>query len=148
MREGLWAVNPGSGYMKKLETGLKGKMELTVGPEHLASRAGNFGSEVLSTHELVLLMELASREAVEGLLPEGKITVGTAINIRHFGAVPLGQRVKVEACLKEIQGKRLIFDVAAYDDRGKISEGENEQRIIDLAPFLKKVKEKAGHKKR
>lgn len=133
--------------MKKLETGLNGKAEITVGPEHLASRAGNFGSQVLSTHELVLLMELASREAVKGLLPEGKITVGTAINIRHFGAVPLGGKVRAEACLSRIKGKRLTFDVAAYDERGKISEGENEQRIIELAPFLKKVKEKAGHKK-
>ena len=128
--------------MKNIEPGLRGQREITVGPEHLASRAGNFGSEVLSTHELVLLIELAARDAVEDLLPEGKITVGTAINIRHMGAVPLGTRVRAEARLRQVRGKRLIFDVKAYDDWEKVCEGENEQRIITLGPFLKRVERK------
>jgi predicted thioesterase len=85
-------------------------------------------------------MELASRSALAGLLPEGKMTVGTQISIRHFGAVPLGARVKAESILTEISGQRLLFDVIAYDNFEKIAEGQNEQLIVSVEGFLKKVR--------
>ncbi len=56
----------------------------------LASVMGNIGAEVLSTHRVVLLMELAARNAIKESLPEGKMTVGTFIRIQHLAATPLG----------------------------------------------------------
>jgi predicted thioesterase len=90
------------------------------------------------------VMELASRSAIDGLLPGDKMTVGTQISIRHFGAVPLGARVKAESILTEISGRRLLFDVIAYDNFEKIAEGRNEQLIVSVEGFLKKVRWKKG----
>jgi predicted thioesterase len=130
--------------MGGIRIGLRGTREIVVTERDLASVTGNIGAEVLSTHCVVLLMELASRSALEGLLPEGKMTVGTLINIRHFGAVPLGARVRAESTLTEIIGRRLVFDVIAYDDFEKIAEGRNEQLIVSAAGFLRKVRWKKG----
>ncbi|MFH1240947.1 MAG: hypothetical protein V1689_01175 [Pseudomonadota bacterium] len=58
-------------------------------------------------------MKQAARDAVEGALPEGKITVGTLINMKHFAAIPLGGKVRAKAYLRETDGRRLVFDVAA-----------------------------------
>jgi fluoroacetyl-CoA thioesterase len=130
--------------MDEIRIGLRGTREVVVTDKDLASVTGNIGADVLSTHCVVLLMELASRSALEGLMPEGKMTVGTQINIRHFGAVPLGARVRAESILTEINGRKLVFDVIAYDDFEKIAEGRNEQLIVSVAGFLRKVRWKKG----
>lgn len=58
--------------MELLRPGLSGQKEMVVEEQHLASVMGNVGVEVLSTHCVVLLMELASRNAVESLLEKAR----------------------------------------------------------------------------
>jgi predicted thioesterase len=128
--------------MAQIELGLKGSEKMLVKRQDLASFTGNIGAEVLSTHRLVLLLEQAARNAIEARLPDGKITVGTMIRIKHFAATPVGAKVHAEAVLKEIQGCKLVFDVAAYDEFEKLSEGENERYIVSVAKFLERVKKK------
>jgi len=125
-----------------IETGLKGVREIVVGQKDLASSVGNVGAEVLSTHQVVLLMELASRKAIERFLPPGKMIVGTRISIRHVAAAPLGSKVRAESILREIIGRRHIFDVAAYDEVEKLADGQNELLILSTDAFLEKVKAK------
>ena len=133
--------------MRRVEVGVRGKEEMVVERQDLASVMGNIGAEVLSTHRVVLLMELAARNAIKGSLPEGKMTVGTFIRIQHFAAAPLGSRVRAEAFLKKIDGRKLIFEVAAYDEFEKITEGENEQLIVSIDKFLSRIKRKKGESK-
>lgn len=128
--------------MTDIHIGLKGVREMIVAPADLASHSGNAGAEVLSTPRLILLMEQAARQAIEGRLPPGKITVGTLIQIRHFAASPLGATVRAEAELKEIDGRRLLFSVAAYDEVEKLSEGINERFIVSEVKFLERVRNK------
>ena len=130
-----------------LQIGLGGEKEMVVTENDLASFTGNIGAEVLSTHCLVLLMELAARQAVEGHIPEGKITLGTRIDIRHLSAAPLGARVRAVARLSAVEGHRLHFHVAAYDHREKLAEGANEQIIVSRDLFLKRVRRKAEQNK-
>jgi fluoroacetyl-CoA thioesterase len=130
------------GMMLGIEAGLIGKEEMIVERFDLASVMGNIGAEVLSTHRIVLLMELAARNAIKDCLPEGKMTVGTFIRIQHFAAAPLGSKVRAEACLKEIVDRKLVFDVAAYDEFEKIAGGENEHLIVSIDKFLARIKKK------
>jgi predicted thioesterase len=115
---------------------------MTVEEKDLSSVTGNIGAKVLSTHCLVLLVELASRSVVEKLLGEGQMVVGTWIGIRHLAAVPLGLKVRAESTLREIEGRKLIFDVVAYDPHEKIAEGSNELLIVSAEKFLDRVKRK------
>ncbi len=122
--------------------GLFGQKEMVVEEQHLASVMGNVGVEVLSTHCVVLLMELASRNAVESLLEKGQMVAGTWIGIRHLAAVPKGLKVRAESRLTEISGRKLTFDVVVYDPIEKIAEGRNELLIVSAEKFLEKVKRK------
>jgi predicted thioesterase len=129
--------------MADIEVGLKGYKALIVGREDLASYSGNIGAEVLSTHRVVLLMEQAAREAIRGRLPEGMMTVGTMIDMRHFAASPVGSKVWAEAVLREIDGRRLLFHGVAYDETEKIAEGENERFMVSEKRFVEKIRKKA-----
>ncbi len=128
--------------MPNIQIGLKGVEEMVVERQDLASMMGNIGAEVLSTHRVVLLMELAARNAIKDLLPEGMMTVGTFIRIQHFAASPLGFKVHAEASLKKVDGRKLVFDVIARDEVEKIAEGENEQLMVSIHKFLDRVVKK------
>jgi len=128
--------------MELLRSGLFGQKEMVVEEEHLASVMGNVGVSVLSTHCVVLLMELASRNAVESLLENGQMVVGTWIGIRHLAAVPKGLKVRAESRLTEISGRKLTFDVVVFDPNEKIAEGVNEMLIVSADKFLERVKRK------
>lgn len=130
--------------MPEIEIGLKGTKEMVVERKDLASFVGNIGADVLATQCIVVLMEQAAMNAIEGLLPEGKMTVGTTINMKHLAATPLGVRVRAEARLTEIDGRRLVFEVMVYDEFEKIAEGENGRFIVSVEKFLEKIKMKQG----
>ncbi len=131
--------------MPHIQTGLKGQEEMIVGHQDLASVMGNIGAEVLSTHRVVLLMEMAARNAIKDCLPEGKMTVGTFVRIRHLAAAPLGSKVRAEAQVTKVEGRRIVFEVAVYDEFEKIAEGENEQLIVSIDRFLARVQKKMSN---
>ena len=128
--------------MPNIQIGLKGHEEMVVERDDLASVMGNIGAEVLSTHRVVLLMELAARNAIKDCLPEGKMTVGTFVRIQHLAAAPLGSKVRAEAQVKEIEGRKLVFELAVYDEFERIAEGENEQLIVSIDRFLARIQKK------
>ncbi len=128
--------------MPDIEAGRKGSVEIVVERQDLASFSGNLGAEVLSTPRLVHLMEHAALKALEGCLPEGTITVGTRIEMKHFAATPLGMKVRADATLREVHDRRLVFDVSASDEVEKISEGVNERFIVSIDRFVEKVRKK------
>jgi predicted thioesterase len=134
------------GNKMELQIGLSSEKEMIVTESDLASVSGNIGAEVLSTHCLVLLMELAARQVVEGRIPEDKITLGTRVDIRHFSAALVGSRVRAVARLIAVEHHRLHFHVAAYDDVEKLAEGANEQVIVSRKLFLKKIRCKTHSK--
>jgi len=123
----------------ELKVGLEGCRELVVSKNHLASFTGNENVDVLSTHRIVLLMELSARNAIAGRIPKGKINLGTHVDIRHFAAAPLGAKVYAKARLETIDGNRLIFHVAAFNGSEKLAEGKNEQILVSLEKFRQRV---------
>src|SRR5436309_6850416 len=104
----------------KIELGMTGEATTTVVHENTAAAVGAGGVEVFGTPMLVALMENAAWRAVVHNLEEGDVTVGTVVNVRHLAATPLGQQVRASAELIEIDGRRLLFNVEAYDEKRKI----------------------------
>ena len=120
----------------KLEVGLMGHEAVVVSDSDLARFAGNVGVDVLSTHRVVLLMEMAARNAILGRLPDGKITLGTRIDIRHFKAAPPGARVRAEARSPLAHGA--FVQIVRYRplERVEIGHGENAGRTVDYANIV------------
>jgi predicted thioesterase len=125
-----------------LQPGLRGEKTATVTEQNTARSLGSGGLAVFATPSLVALLEGACVQAVDGLLPEGYSTVGTDVQVKHLAATPVGMSVRAEGELTEVDGRRLAFRVAAFDEAGKIGEGAHERFIVDKGKFLAKAEAK------
>lgn len=125
-----------------LTTGIKGQTETTSHKENSAAAMGSGNLDVFATPAMVALMEQAAWQSLADHLEPGQSTVGTLMNIRHLSATPLGMKITAEAVLEEIDRRRLVFTVKAFDEKGLIGEGTHERFIIDTEKFMSKTNEK------
>ena len=127
-----------------LETGIKGHKELMVTPDKTAKAMGSGALDVFATPCMIALMENTTFESVQAELEEGCGTVGTALNVKHVAATPVGMKVTCDTELIKVDGRALTFLVKAYDACGLIGEGEHERFIISEEKFQAKKKKKNG----
>ena len=125
-----------------LTVGIKGSEEVLVSESNSAKTFGSGTLEVFGTPGMSALMEKTALKSVEPYLEDGQGTVGTLLNVTHDAPTPFGMKVRCESELIEIDRRRLVFHVAAYDESGKIGEGRHERFIIDSEKFQKKANEK------
>lgn len=122
-----------------MEIGIKGHKEQVVTEELTAAHIGSGLVKVFATPMMIALMESTCASSVETALEAGQGTVGTHVDVSHCAATPVGMRVHCDSELVEIDRRRLVFKVAAYDERGLIGEGRHERFIIDSAKFQAKI---------
>lgn len=125
--------------MTDIKPGLTNQMEIVVEEKHTARHLGSGGVAVLATPIMIALMENASRGVVEPLLPQGQLTVGSRVDVRHLAPTPVGMKVTVRSELLAVEGRKLTFSVEAHDEREKVGEGTHERFIIDLEKFGQRV---------
>ena len=127
-----------------LETGIKGHKELMVTPDKTAKAMGSGALDVFATPCMIALMENTAFESLQAELEEGCGTVGTALNVKHVAATPVGMKVTCDTELIKVDGRALTFLVKAYDACGLIGEGEHERFIISEEKFQAKTDAKNG----
>ncbi len=132
--------------MINLNVGDRFESELIVEEKHTAAAFGSGSIFVFSTPMMIGLMENAALKCAEQKLESHLSTVGTFVDVKHIAATPMGQRVRAVAELMEIDQKKLLFKVEAYDEVEKIGEGMHGRYIIDAAKFLEKVNQKGSKK--
>lgn len=126
----------------ELKPGIAGEASVRVTERNTAMAYGSGLLPVFSTPAMIALMEEAAVACTEQYLEEGYSTVGTALNVRHLAATPVGMGVRARAQLTEIAGRKLTFQVEAFDDREKIGEGTHERFMILADKFMSKVQAK------
>lgn len=126
----------------ELKIGLKGRAENVVHERNTAKSMGSGSLEVFATPALVALMEAAAVNALK--LESGESSVGTALEIKHLAATPIGLKVWAVAELVEVDRRRLVFEINAYDEVEKIGSGRHERFILQEEQFLRKANQKSG----
>ncbi|CAN5861354.1 hypothetical protein BH23GEM7_BH23GEM7_20300 [soil metagenome] len=112
--------------------------DLTVAHFHAGS------PEVYGTPMMIYLMEVAAAAAIQPYLPEGWVSVGTAVEVQHLAATPVGLTVTATATLVSRTSKSLAFEVEAHDGVEKIGTGRHVRAPIELARFERRVAAKAA----
>lgn len=125
-----------------LTTGIKGREEVLVTEANSAKTMGSGTLDVFATPSMAALMEQTAWKSVAPHLEEGNGTVGTLLTITHDAPTPLGMKVWCESELVEIDGRRLVFHVEAYDEKGKIGRGRHERFIVNNEKFQTKANSK------
>lgn len=122
-----------------IEQGLTYTAETIVTDDLCAHSMGSGELPVFATPAMVALMENAAMNAVADKLPEGATTVGCEINIRHTRASGKGRHIRATATLMDIDGRRLTFEITAYDCDGEIGHGTHIRVIVDKERFMSKI---------
>lgn len=119
--------------------GKTNRCEECVKIEDTAVKVGSGDLEVFATPKMIAIMECASKELVYEALSEGDSTVGIGLNIKHIAATKIGKKVWAISTLKDIDRKKLLFDIEVFDEDKKIGEGTHERFIVNNEKFLSKI---------
>src|SRR5919198_1373949 len=123
----------GRNGMRQIPVGAKGSFNLLVQPEHLANRFKDATlPPVFATPVMIMVMENAALNAIKAYLNPGESAVGTAVNIRHLAATPVGRLVTGEAEVTEVNGREIAFTVRATEGVKEIGAGFHSRAVIDL----------------
>ena len=119
--------------------GMKGAVSTLAEREDTAKEVGSGDLLVYATPCMVALMEGAACEAIAEALGENQTTVGTALNIEHISATPVGLEVRAEAEVTAVEGKVITFQVKAFDEAGEIGRGTHQRILVNSQKFLERA---------
>jgi predicted thioesterase len=100
--------------------------------------------EVYGTPIMIFHMESVSGEAIHKYLPEGWVSVGVLVNVRHLAATPVGSTVTIRSKVLSVEENAITFAVEAHDGVEKIGEGTHVRAAVQLDRFMKRVSKKSG----
>jgi predicted thioesterase len=119
----------------RIQVGALGEAETIVVPEITVRHRLPEMPAVYATPCMIYLMEIASYNAVQNLLPEGWVSVGVDVNIRHLAATPIGRKVIVRAKVTAVSDRLISFEVEAHDGVNTIGRGSHSRAPVDLKRF-------------
>ncbi len=128
----------------ELSPGTTASAELTVGPADLADSlaldAHDSFPKVLATARMIALMETAASRAMQGVLDEGQMSVGIAVNVTHSAPTALGDGVIAMARFTGMEDDRYyLFEVSAHDSAGEIGKGTHKRAVITAERLIEKA---------
>lgn len=130
--------------MSPIPVGAKGTYTLRVTPAHLANQFKDAAlPPVFATPMMITAMENAALNAVRSYLGPAESAVGTAVNVRHLAATPVGHRVTAEAEVTKVDGRRIEFKVRARDEVEEIGTGTHERMVVDVQRLQQRLNAKA-----
>ncbi len=125
-----------------IEIGLTGRSETVVSEANTAAAIGSGLVPVFATPHMIALMENAAANSLLPYLSPDEGSVGVHLDVSHSAATPIGMKVWAVTEVTAVDGKKITFDVAAYDERGQIGHGTHERFIIKPERFLAKAQAK------
>jgi predicted thioesterase len=120
----------------KLRTGLTARADLVVGQQDTAIALGSGDVPVLGTPRVLALAEAATVSALDGVLPPGRTTVGTRVELRHRAPTAAGRTVTADAILIGVDGRKLTFDITVRDGDDVVATAVVERVVVDRDRFL------------
>jgi len=126
--------------------GAAGELQFLVEQNHVIDFATDGMPAVLSTPNLIGLLERTAREALAPFLEAEERSVGAGIEFRHFAPTPLGQRVTCAARVVHVEGTEITFQIEARDQHELIARGLHKRAVVRVDSFARRVQRKGGSK--
>lgn len=124
----------------KVLPGVKHHEEIISNKSHCALAFGSGSVNVFATPAMIALLEKTAHDSIQPLLPDGYTTVGIEVNIKHLKATAIGKQVRSDSYLRKVDGRKLLFELHAWDDKGMIGIGTHTRVIVDEKSFMEKLK--------
>ena len=122
--------------------GLAKELQFQVEQKHVIDFATDGMPSVLSTPQLIGLLERTARQALEPFLEADERSVGMEIELRHFAPTPLGAQVTCVARVIHVEGRQIDFQLEARDQQELIARGIHKRAVIRVESFSRRLKQK------
>ena len=122
--------------------GLTNATEFFVTEKNIASALGSGSLKVFATPAMIQLIEIAAAELLEKNLPSELTSVGISLNAKHTAPTPCGMKIRVEVKIISVDGRKIVAEFFAFDERGEIGRGSHERFIVDRNKFQAKANAK------
>jgi fluoroacetyl-CoA thioesterase len=116
--------------------------QLEVTREMTVAHFHEYMPEVYGTPIMIYHLENTAAAAIQKFLPDGWITVGVVVNVKHLAATPVGATVTTRAEVLEVGDTTIKFAVEAHDGFEKIGEGTHVRAAVEMNRFMKRVNAK------
>jgi len=129
----------------KLTPGLVREETFIVDDQHTAYHIGSGDERVLGTPWMISFMERVSNRLLSEHLPDGFMSVGIHVDVKHLAATPVNAQVKIRAEIldTDVVKNRVNLSIEAWDDQEKIGEGTHWRAVVEKDRFMRRVMEKA-----
>jgi predicted thioesterase len=121
--------------MDALDNGMTAEQRVTVTSEMTVGHFVAHMPQVYATPMMILHMEMASGAAIGPRLPEGFVSVGMDVKVRHLAATPVGRTVRAVSRVIKIDPKSVVFEVEAWDGDRKIGDGTHRRGVVNVLEF-------------
>ena len=116
--------------------GISDEMTITTTPEMGITHLGPNVPSMYSTPSMIQLIEGTCVRLITRYVDPGVQSVGYRVDVKHLAPTAIGKQVTARVSLREINGRRYIFDVEVFSEDGvKIGEGVHERALIDINRF-------------
>ncbi len=123
----------------KIEIGMQGEAEASVRQEDTATHVGSGSLAVYATPCMAALMEAAACRALEAGLEAQETSVGTALELQHVSATPVGMKVWAQAQVTAVEGRTVCFAIRAFDEAGPIGTAVHKRVVVNAQRFTDKA---------
>lgn len=124
--------------------GTVGELQFAVEQKHVIDFAADGMPAVLSTPNLIGLLERTARHSLHPFLEADERSVGIEIELRHFTPTPLGQTVTCTTRVIHVEGTKIAFQIETRDSRELIARGLHKRAIIRVQSFASQVQKRYG----
>jgi fluoroacetyl-CoA thioesterase len=124
--------------------GTAGELQFVVEQKHAIDFATDGMPAVLSTPNLIGLLERTARKALEPFLDPDERSVGVEIELRHLAPTPLGAQVTCIARVYHVEGRKVDFQIEAREHGQLIARGLHKRAIIRVQSFAQQVTNRRG----
>ncbi len=128
--------------MKDIILGTTHTLSAAVTEEKLACNMKSGSLPVFATPAMAALMEETAAAALSAFLDEGETSVGTALNLQHTAATPLGMKVTASAEIIEVDRRRVTFRITVRDEQEEIGSARHDRFVVGAEKFLAKANAK------
>jgi fluoroacetyl-CoA thioesterase len=118
------------------EPGIVEELTITTTPDMGITHLGPDVPSMYSTPSMVSLIEGTCVRLITRYVEPGEQSVGFRVDVKHLAPTAIGKQVTARVTLREINGRRLVFDCDVTSEDGvKIGEAMHERAVIDIKRF-------------
>jgi len=129
--------------MNELKAGLSHEIRIVVSDDLLAPKFAPGTPQAFASPALVALIEQVSAELLAKHITSEFSSVGSIIHLSHTAPTPIGMIVRCQVKIIEVDGRRVVFDAIAWDEKEQIATAQHERYIINLEKFNQKIQSKS-----